>query len=83
MNEIFKDIEKELAYAEAKWGTEFDDKNTLNDWVAYSINYIGQATRMDADKEKQSAALRKSIGLLVNALIRVENGTLANRHYDQ
>lgn len=81
--EIFTQVDAEIEYATAKWGTEFDDKNTLNDWAAYATNYLGQALRMDADKDKQEVALLKTIGLLVNALARVKTGTLAARHYDK
>lgn len=81
--EIFAQVEAELDYARNKWGSDFDDKNTLNDWAAYTINYLGQALRMDADKDKQEVALLKTIGLLVNALARVKNDDVAKRHYDK
>ena len=78
----FERVKTELIYADEKWGTEFDDKNTLSDWVAYTINYIGQATRMDATEEGKVVALRKAIGLLTNALVRIETQTMAKRHFD-
>lgn len=82
-SEIYKAVDAELDYADAKWGTEFDDKNTLNDWAAYAGTYIGKATAVNADKGQQIAGLTKAIGLLVNALIRVKDGTVAKRHYDK
>lgn len=80
--EIFDEVRKELEYANQKWGDEFDSKNTLNDWAAYTTIYMSQALRMDAEIDQIDANLRKAIGLLVNALRASRLGTLAKRHYD-
>jgi hypothetical protein len=81
--EIFAQVDAEIEYAIAKWGTEFDDKNTLNDWVAYAVIYLARVAHIEAKKDDQEAALLKTIGLLVNALTRVKTNTLAARHYEK
>ena len=32
---IIAEITNERNYQKRKWGNEFDDKNTVNDWVTY------------------------------------------------
>lgn len=74
----------EAAYAYKKWGTDFDNKNTLNDWAAYISIYAGEAVRMDhaGDPEAQYAKLIKVANLALTAAYRVRMGTIAPRHYD-
>ena len=40
---IFAEIDKERSYQDGKFGTSFDDKNTLNDWVTFITRYAGEA----------------------------------------
>ena len=75
-------INAELEYAAEKWGTDFDDKNTLNDWISYAGMYSTDAARMGNDEDKQYAMLIKAAGLLVNAAERVRTGRVAPRHYE-
>jgi hypothetical protein len=77
--EIFKLIEKERAYQDAKWGTEFDDKNTPNDWVSYISIYLGKAVTMPWDREAFRTAILKVVTLGVAIL---EREGYAPRHYD-
>lgn len=79
---VYNSVNAELDYAEAKWGTAFDDKNTLNDWATYANIYLAKATDMHARADQVEQGLIKAIGLLTNALIRFRDGTLAPRHYD-
>lgn len=80
---IFQDIEAELEYAHKKWGFEFDSKNTLNDWAAYTNIYLSRATEMNATKEVQRKNLIKAAGLLVSAIAWLDSGTMPPRHYDK
>jgi len=81
---IIDEIDKELDYANGKWGTEFDDKNTINDWAAYIQIYVGQAVRMGSSKEEQKKQLTKAAGLAISALEAFErNGGFPPRHYDK
>jgi hypothetical protein len=79
---IFNDVEAELDYAHKKWGTEFDSKNNLNDWAAYTNIYLSRALEMRADKATQRKNLIKAIGLLVSAVEWLDSGNIAPRHYD-
>lgn len=80
---IFRDIEAELSYARGKWGTEFDNKNTLNDWVAYTMMYATDAAKMATPSHRVRPLLVKAAGLLISAIDRLdENGKFAPRHYE-
>lgn len=82
MKEILDEVAAEREYALKKWGEEFDDKNTLNDWAVYINIYLSKALAMGASKEDVEKNLTKALGLVVSALIRVKEDTLAPRHYD-
>lgn len=58
----------EVKRAEQMWGTNFDSKNTLNDWAAYINIYLGQALKMGASPEEVRTNLRKVAGLALSAL---------------
>lgn len=87
--QIFAAIEKERAYQNEQWGTEFDDQNTINDWVTYINLYASRATEMDRttkviDVQKIKKNLLKAATLAVAALETIErNGLPALRHYDR
>ncbi len=70
--------------AEQRWGTEFDDANTLNDWCAYIGIYTARAADMQNRTEPsvQYDALMKVAGLALTAAARVREGAVAKRHYD-
>jgi len=75
-------IEGELDYAAEKWGTDFDDKNTLNDWVTYATLYGTDAAKMGNGQDVQYSFLIKAAGLLIIAANRVRRGEVAPRHYE-
>lgn len=75
-------IVNELSYAAEKWGTAFDDKNTLNDWVTYAALYATDAIKLGQGQDVQYSFLIKAAGLLVNAAQRVRTGRVAPRHYE-
>lgn len=78
--EIFDAIEKERAYQDEKWGRDFDDKNTANDWVSYVAIYLGKAVTMPFNREAFHSALLKAATLCVAAL---ERDAFPPRHYDK
>ena len=71
--------------AEEKWGIEFDDKNTLNDWAASIVIYTARAVGCanKDDTEAQYDALIDVAGLALTAAARVRLGTVKSRHYDE
>ena len=73
---------KEANYAFEKWGLDFDDKNTLNDWLTYAGMYGTDAARMGATKDEQYAMLIKAAHLMLCAAGRVRQGALPDRHYE-
>lgn len=82
--EDYTRLEQTVDHAEAQWGTDFDDKNTLNDWVAYVGIYTARAIEVaNKDKTKlQYDALIKAAGLALTAAARVRRTMVPGRHYD-
>jgi hypothetical protein len=69
------------------WGDDFDELNTINDWVIYTMRYLGNATRMGNTYTEQRAHLVKAGGLILNALrvsyARYPAAGFEPRHYDE
>lgn len=83
METIFKEILKEQEYAYKKWGTTFDDNNTINDWATYIIIYLGKATAMNSPVDEQRKQLLKVANLAVSAIRAFDrNKEFPPRHYD-
>lgn len=83
LHAIFRNIESELMYARSQWGVEFDDRNTLNDWVTFSSMYAHDAAKIKTPSEQVRPLLVKAAGLLISAIERLDaNGSFAPRHYD-
>jgi len=57
---VLAEVLSERSYQNKTWGTAFDDKNTLNDWVAYAVIYLGQAARMKAPPDEQRKGILKA-----------------------
>lgn len=82
IEELGRDVVDEVSRAREMWGTDFDLKNTLNDWSSYVANYFAAASKMGASREDVIANIRKAAGLALSALYHAENDLLAPRHYD-
>jgi len=48
--EILRAIDVERRRQDEKWGHEFDDKNTPNDWVSCMTIYLGKAVKTPRDR---------------------------------
>ena len=80
---VLDEIRAEREYQNGEWGTEFDDKNTLNDWVTYIANYASQAAGMETPPEDQRKNMLKVATLAVAAVESFNrNGQFAPRHYE-
>lgn len=77
--EIFKEIVAEREYQDKKWGTAFDDKNTVNDWVSYLVKYTGMAVTLPWDRTAFRTAIKKVAAICFAILERDE---YPKRHYD-
>jgi len=83
LDRIYEDVKAELNYANERWGTEFDDKNTLNDWINYIGIYLGQAGSIGTPKEEQRVQMVKALGLCMSAINSFDrNDGWAPRHYE-
>lgn len=82
-NGIINEIFAELDYTNDKWGDEFDNENTLNDWVTYICMYATDAAKMTTPPTEQRKKLLKAAGLAVSSLISLDrNGSFRPRHYE-
>lgn len=80
---IFNMIDDEREYQDGKWGTEFDDKNTANDWVSYLTRYAAKAAEFELTPEAFEIAMVKVASIAVAAIeASRRNGGPALRHYD-
>jgi len=81
--DIFVALNIERVYQDGKFGTEFDDKNTINDWVTYITNYASNASFAEND-DQATKQLLKVAALALAAIEAYErNGnSFPNRHYD-
>jgi hypothetical protein len=82
MYQVLLDLGLEVQRAKEMWGEEFDQKNTLNDWITYNNIYASKAAEMDRTVEEQEKYLRKAAGLLINALVMLKSTGFAPRHYE-
>jgi len=80
---IYSAINRRRAHQDTKWGTEFDDRNTANDWVSYICTYASKASKMKVTVAEFQKSMLDVAALAVAAIEAVErNGGLPPRHYD-
>ena len=84
---IFAELEAERSHQDKVWGSEFDDRNTINDWIAYLVKYLGRAISAAGTSDKDASdgigfrnAIKKVAALCIAIL---ERGAYAPRHYDR
>lgn len=80
---VYDEIQKERAYQDSRFGTEFDDKNTANDWASYIARYASNASFSNSYGEwrKQMIKVAAIAVAAVEAFDR-NGGSLPPRHYD-
>lgn len=77
--EILQEVIQERQYQNGKWGADFDQLNTPNDWVAYLVAYVGKSVTLPWNR----AEFRKrviQVAALCFAILERED--YAPRHYD-
>lgn len=80
---IFKVMSGERDYQNERWGPDFDDKNTKNDWVSYICRYACSGAAMDQDTSEFVDAMFKVAALAVAAIeAGARNDGYPLRHYD-
>lgn len=85
---ILDAIRNERLRQDQLWGTEFDDKNTCNDWATYAAHYATSAAMptvagdpIDVDRFK--VKMLKAAAICVAAIEACDrNDAPAKRHYD-
>ncbi len=89
MEKAIQDLLAEIEHAK-KWGIDFDDANTANDWSAYISIYCGKATEMtpgpagtqpfDCDRFRKN--MLKVASLAMHAVAATDRIGPQLRHYD-
>lgn len=80
---IYEEIDRERERQEAKWGSDFDDQNTVNDWCSYFVKYAVHAAPLDKDDTYSRRELVKLAALAAAAIeAHDRNGGFPPRHYD-
>ena len=78
-----KAIDRERKYQDEKWGPEFDDKNTANDWIAYIDRYAAKSAEIGLSPGHYQIAMVKVAAIAVAAMeASSRNDGLPPRHYD-
>ena len=74
----------EREYSQRHWDDDFDDSNTLNDWVTYICMYATEAAKMfrASNPQRIYSKLIKAANLALLAAERVRTGKRGRRHYD-
>lgn len=60
--DIYEEIETERYRQNKIWGgPEHDDSHDVRDWIAYIVNYLGQAVHRDADWGRDLDTVRRCL----------------------
>jgi hypothetical protein len=82
--ELYKKVCDERDYQDKMWGNDFDDKNTMNDWITYIAKFAGRAGSVGKDLDYQKEGLVKVMALAMAALESCDrNNGFPKRHYDK
>jgi hypothetical protein len=88
---IMRELETEYLYSRGKYGDDFDRLNTINDWVAYLVQYAGSASSFFSDpnintreqaRAKFREKMRKVANIAICAMVAAEEDWLPDRHYE-
>lgn len=84
--DVLEEIGRERDYQQSLWGNKFDNKNTVNDWVAYINSYASQAIgtpNNPGDAQHRRTKLLKAAAIACAAVETIDRqGDTAPRHYD-
>ena len=87
-DEIYEAIKSERRKQDnERWGVEFDDLHTINDWVTFINRYVAKAAPMRDDNDDHVLAFTENLvkaAAIIFAALEAEdrNGGLPERHYD-
>lgn len=83
LQKILGEVEAERVYQERRWSTEFDDKNDLDNWVRYIVEYCGRASNASSPPSQQRRDMLKVAAIAVAACEAFDrNGAFPPRHYE-
>ena len=87
VRKIIDYIRNEFTRQLSLWGTDFDDKNTANDWAAYISRYVNEGAYSGRQEKYTPKRFRehliKAATLCVAAVAAIDrNGDCAPRHYE-
>jgi len=70
-DKIFEDIKNERERQKQHFSEEFDRTNSINDWVAYIVVYLGRITRATRNQKEgyQAVSIKRKMFIKAAALI--------------
>lgn len=82
--DILAAIDQEREHQDKKYGVQFDDRNTVNDWGTYINHYVAKMTQFHVPKQDRISFLIKIAALATAALeAKFRNNGFPPRHYDK
>jgi hypothetical protein len=79
--DVFDRITVERNYQDAKWGNEFDDKNTPSDWASF-ITYYATRSLLNNQYFDLDNYLSDIVKVAALAVAILEREKVAPRHWD-
>lgn len=80
--DIVQSIVDERAKQVTQWGEDFDDRNTVNDWVATLTYYVGKASNCRPDGRAATEFLKVAAVAIAAIEAFGRNGGFPERHFD-
>lgn len=78
-------VASEFDYARERFGSTFDEFNTINDYIAYATGYMGDAAKINVqnDPAAQRRLMIKAANLLLTAAHDIRVDAINPRFYDE
>lgn len=81
LQKVLEEIQAERRYQDRQWGTDFDDKNDLDNWIRYVVTYCGRASLGSPAQQRRD--MLKVAAIAVAACESFDrNGGFPARHYE-
>jgi len=81
LQKVLEEVKAEREYQDRCWGTDFDDKNTLDNWVSYIVTYGGRS-RIGKPVQQRRDMLKVAAIAVAACEAFDRNGRFPPRHYD-
>ncbi len=80
---ILDEVQAERDYQEETWGAAFDDKNNLDNWIAYIVTYCGSSAVQTTPSEQRQKMVKVAALAVAACEAFDRNDGFPPRHYDR